>query len=165
MPFPVNGTLRFFSCFLLTNDPFEPVTWLRQPLLINPLTSYFLVLNRQLSLYMIRMVSFLGAPLGVLPYISYICMCRPHRVGFLCRFGLKKGIHFAHFGLKSGMVFEGTTGAYKRIHRFNSRWERKKEREICEFEMGFKNFLFALESNEWWHNFCLKARSENGYGF
>ena len=25
------------------------------------------------------------------------------------RFALKTGIHFAHFGLKSGMVFEGTT--------------------------------------------------------
>ena len=24
-------------------------------------------------------------------------------------FGLKTGIHFAHFGLESGMVFEGTT--------------------------------------------------------
>ena len=33
----------------------------------------------------------------------------PHRVGFLRGFGLKTGIHFAHFGLESGMVFEGTT--------------------------------------------------------
>ena len=33
----------------------------------------------------------------------------PHRVGFLRRFGLKTGIHFAHFGLESGMVFEGAT--------------------------------------------------------
>ena len=33
----------------------------------------------------------------------------PHRVGFLGLFGLKTGIHFAHFGLESGMVFEGTT--------------------------------------------------------
>ena len=39
----------------------------------------------------------------------------PHRVGFLCCFGLKTGIHFAHFGLESGMVFEGTTGVYGRI--------------------------------------------------
>ena len=31
------------------------------------------------------------------------------------RFGLKTGIHFAHFGLESGMVFEGTTGMYERI--------------------------------------------------
>ena len=32
----------------------------------------------------------------------------PYRVGFLRRFGLKTSIHFAHFGLESGMVFEGT---------------------------------------------------------
>ena len=32
----------------------------------------------------------------------------PHRVGFLRRFGLKTGINFAHFGLESGVVFEGT---------------------------------------------------------
>ena len=43
----------------------------------------------------------------------------PHRVGFLCRFGLKTGIHFAHFGLESGMVFGGTTGVYESIYRFN----------------------------------------------
>ena len=33
----------------------------------------------------------------------------PHRVGFLGRFGLKTGIHFVHFGVESGWVFEGTT--------------------------------------------------------
>ena len=32
----------------------------------------------------------------------------PLRVGFLGLFGLKTGINFAHFGLESGMVFEGT---------------------------------------------------------
>ena len=45
----------------------------------------------------------------------------PHRVGFLRRFGLKTDIHFAHFGLESGMVFEETTGVYERIYRFNSK--------------------------------------------
>ena len=44
-----------------------------------------------------------------------------HRVGFLRRFGLKAGIHVAYFGLKAGMVFEGTTGVYEGIHRFNSK--------------------------------------------
>ena len=42
-------------------------------------------------------------------------LCRyvpPHRVGFLRGFGLKTGIHFAHFGLESGMGFEGTSGLY-----------------------------------------------------
>ena len=33
----------------------------------------------------------------------------PHRVGFLHRFALKTGMHFAHFDVESGMVFEGTT--------------------------------------------------------
>ena len=32
-----------------------------------------------------------------------------HGVGVLCRFGLKTGIDFAHFGLESGMLFEGST--------------------------------------------------------
>ena len=44
-----------------------------------------------------------------------------HRVGFLRRFGLKTGIHFAHFGLVSGMVFEGTTGVNERMYPFNSK--------------------------------------------
>ena len=33
----------------------------------------------------------------------------PHRVGFLRCFGLKTGIHFAHFSLESDMVLYGTT--------------------------------------------------------
>ena len=31
----------------------------------------------------------------------------PQTVGYLRRFGLKKGIEFAHFSLESGMVLEG----------------------------------------------------------
>ena len=34
----------------------------------------------------------------------------PQRVEFSGLFGLKTDIDFAHFGLESGMVFEGTTG-------------------------------------------------------
>ena len=34
---------------------------------------------------------------------------RRDRVRFLRRFGLKTGVHFAHFGLESGMVFERST--------------------------------------------------------
>ena len=47
---------------------------------------------------------------GVLPYI------------YISHIG-KTGIHFAHFGLESGMVFEGITGVYtyERIYRFNSK--------------------------------------------
>ena len=45
----------------------------------------------------------------------------PKMVGFWGLFGLKKAIHFVHFGLELGMVFEGTTGVYERIYRFNSK--------------------------------------------
>ena len=34
----------------------------------------------------------------------------PGREGFLRRFGLNAGMHFAHFGLESGMVFEELRG-------------------------------------------------------
>ena len=58
-----------------------------------------------------------GTPL----YKTYRYVPPPQRVRFLRRFGLKTGIHFAHFGLESGMVFEGATGVYERIYRFNSK--------------------------------------------
>ena len=45
-------------------------------------------------------------------------MCRS-KGEFLSRFGRKTGINFAHFGLESGMVVEGTTGVYERIYRFS----------------------------------------------
>ena len=35
----------------------------------------------------------------------------PQRVWFLSRFGLKTGIDFDHYDLKSGMVFKRTTRA------------------------------------------------------
>ena len=44
----------------------------------------------------------------------------PKRVRFFSGFGLKTVIHFAHFGLESGMVFEGTTRVHEGIYRFNS---------------------------------------------
>ena len=45
----------------------------------------------------------------------------PQRVGFLGRFGVKTGTHFALFGLESGMVYERTKGVYERIYRFISK--------------------------------------------
>ena len=60
-------------------------------------------------------------PGGVtLIYIGYN-RCGYVRVGFLRRCGLKTGIHFAHLGVESRMVFEGTTGVCERIYRFNSK--------------------------------------------
>ena len=55
----------------------------------------------------------------------------PHQVEFLRCFGPKKSIHFADFGLESGMVFEGTTGVYERIyHKLLQFQMTKKESEI-----------------------------------
>ena len=39
----------------------------------------------------------------------------------LRRFGLKTGVDFVYCGLETGMAFEGTTGVYERICRFNSK--------------------------------------------
>ena len=46
---------------------------------------------------------------GVTPLYKLYSYVPPPRVWFLHPFGLKTGINFAHFGLESGMVFEGTT--------------------------------------------------------
>ena len=66
-----------------------------------------------------RDTCFLPPSKDLTPGVGYsLSMCRPKRVGFLPCFGLKTGIDFAHFGLESGMVFEGTTGVYECIYRF-----------------------------------------------
>ena len=65
-------------------------------------------------------------PRGTLLYKTYRHVPL-QRVGFLRRLGLKTGIDFAHIGLESGMVFEGTTGVYERIYRFSSKWVRTRE--------------------------------------
>ena len=90
----------------------------------------------------------------------------PQRVWFLGLFDLKTGLHFAHFGLVSGMVFERTAWQ-ERMNVFiisipNNEQERNRNMRIRNaFE---RNFLFSLWSQYWWHNFCLKARSENRFG-
>ena len=83
--------------------------------------------------------------LGGTPLYKLYRYVPSHPVGFLRRFGLKTGIHFAHFELESGMVFKGTTWVYERIYRFNSKWVRKKEKyaNSNEFEELFF-FFFEL---------------------
>ena len=54
-------------------------------------------------------------------YLKEEQICAAPNGGVLRRFCLKTGIHFAHFGLESGMVFKGTTGAYESIYCFNSK--------------------------------------------
>ena len=87
-----------------------------------------------------------NVPGGTPLYKLYRCV-PPHQVGSLRPFGLKTGIHFAQFGLESGMVFEGTTGVYERIYRFNSKWVRKKEK---------------YANSKWiWIIFCLRSNLSN----
>ena len=50
-------------------------------------------------------------PWGTTPLYKLYRYVPPHQVGFSRRFGLKRGIHFAKFGLESGMVFEGNYGS------------------------------------------------------
>ena len=45
----------------------------------------------------------------------------PQSVGFLRRFGMKTGTDFAHFGLESDVVYEGTTIVDQCVRRFNSK--------------------------------------------
>ena len=91
-------------------------------------------------------------------------LCRyvpPHRVGFLYRFGLKTGIHFALFGLESGMVFEGTTECMNVfIVSIPNEWERKRNMRI---RNGFEEF-FCLHSNLSKRVWILDVWSENGCG-
>ena len=57
------------------------------------------------------------------------------------------GMHFAYYSLESGLVFEKTTGGYESIYRRFQFQMNKKERELCEFVVGFKrSFLLAFFS-------------------
>ena len=89
-----------------------------------------------------RSAEFSPPPRGGNPLYKPCKNVPSQRVWFLGLFGLKTGIHITHFGLESGMVFEGTTGAYEHIYRFNSKLIRKIE--ICEFEMHLTKCLLAL---------------------
>ena len=67
------------------------------------------------------------------------------RVGFLRRFSLKTGIDFPYHWSGGVMVFEGTTGVYESIHRFNSsEVERKRNMRI---RNCFLRNLFCSRSN------------------
>ena len=58
-----------------------------------------------------------GTPLfSYISHTGYVLIC----VGFLRRIGLKTGIHFAHFGLESGAVFERTTECMNVLLPFQS---------------------------------------------
>ena len=75
-----------------------------------------------------------------LPYISHIGMCHPQRVRFLRRFGLKRGIDFAHIGLESGLVNEGTTVVYQGVRRCNSKGIKERK---CSMNSKFAAVLIS----------------------
>ena len=96
----------------------------------------------------------------------------PQRVGFLRRFDPKTGMDFAHFGLESGMVYEGTVSMCSSF-QFQM---NKKESVMCEFEMDFKKSFccgFNLSNDDIISVLCkhvmlrflTTSRSENEYGF
>ena len=78
-----------------------------------------------------------GTPLCCRLYRYVPC----HRVGFWSRFGLKTGVHFAHFGLKSGIV---SRELRERMNVFivsvPNEEERKRDMRI---RNGFEDFFFV----------------------
>ena len=64
---------------------------------------------------------------GGIPLYKSYGYVPPQRVWILGLFGLKTGTDFDHFGLELGMVFEGATGMYERIHRFNPKSVRRTQ--------------------------------------
>ena len=67
----------------------------------------------------------------------------PQRVWFSRLFGLKTDIHFAHFGLESGIVFQGTAGVYERIFSFQFQMN-KKERVTYELKGILRNLVLGV---------------------
>ena len=67
--------------------------------------------------------------LGGIPLYKPYRYVPPQRVGFLGLFGLKMGVDFVHFGLESGLVFEGTKGAYEIVYLSCQFQMNKKELE------------------------------------
>ena len=89
---------------------------------------------------------------GELPYISHIGMCRPEGYIYIFYFffGLKTGLHFVHFGLESGIVFDGITGVYERICYFSSEMNTEKGRVRYKFEVDRVTIWRAR-----WHIACV----------
>ena len=69
----------------------------------------------------INIIVLLGFGGGGTPLYKPYRYVQPQRIRFLGLCGLKTGLHFVHFGLESGVVFEESTEVYERIHRFNSK--------------------------------------------
>ena len=109
----------FFSTAIKTLHIYIPVSG---QLLLRTL---FSTAGRVVSAYESVLCTSRGTRWGVLPYQHkpkrHVPPPLPQRVWFMWRFGLKTGVDFAHFGLESGMVFEGTMGTCERFSCFNSK--------------------------------------------
>ena len=57
-------------------------------------------------------------------------MCHCKGYGFWAFLSENGYIHFAHFGLESGMVYEGSTKVYEHIYHFSSKCVRKEEKYV-----------------------------------
>ena len=103
-----------------------------------------------------------GTPL----YKPYRYVPPPHRVGFLRLFGLKTGIHFAPFGLESGVVFEGTTRVYERILRRRNKTESQNSKQNHKTQNRITKFKTESQNSKQNHkiqnrNTKLKTESQN----
>ena len=81
---------------------------------------------------------------GLLPYTIHKLYryVPPQRVWFSSLFGLKTGIDFDHYGLKSGTVFKGTMRAYN----INERIPRSTPQDIgvnSQIEIECKQSVFV----------------------
>ena len=85
----------------------------------------------------------------------------PQSVWFLSRLGLKTGIDFYHYGLKSCMVFKGTTRAYSQV-KVNK--GEGKVTESISFGLNFAHSLVAWCSPPLISMPSFALRSENGCG-
>ena len=93
--------------------------WLKNSRQPSKLPPHWHLEKRGKNTWLRNPASGLGAGRHSLIYAIWVCAAPSGRV--LRRFGLKTGIHFAHFGLKSGWVFEENSGEYEHFYRFNSK--------------------------------------------
>ena len=100
----------------------------------------------------------------ILSYISHIEVCAAPSGRVFAPFWSENAYTLCSFSSGIGYGFRENLGVYERIYRFNSKWVRKKEK-YANSKWIWIIVLFALNNLSTDNNFCLKARSENGYGF
>ena len=94
----------------------------------------------------------------------------PQRVGLLRRFSLKTGVDFAHFGLETGMVYEGITVVHQCVRCFNSKWKKCNMR-IRKY-ISRNRYRFSLSNDDTISVLCKRvmlrfvttSMTENGCG-